>query len=259
MSQTKVTLPTTPSFELSGKRALVVGSSSGIGQGCAVALASAGAHVVCAARRADVLQETVDAMLEKGWQASALAFDAANLDELTVALKGQAAFDVVVNSAGLARHSAALDTTPEDYDAVMDLNLRAAYFLSVGAVHGMKAEGIAGSIIHISSQMGHVGGIDRAVYCASKHGLEGMIKAMAIEWAPMGIRINTICPTFIRTPLTEQTFSNPERTAWVLEKIKLGRVGEVEDIMGAVLYLASNASSLVTGTSMLIDGGWTAD
>ena len=123
----------------------------------------------------------------------------------------------------------------------------------------MQAAGLRGSIIHISSQMGHVGGIDRAVYCASKHGLEGMIKAMAIEWGKRRIRINSICPTFIRTPLTEGTFDNPERVAWIQEKIKLGRVGEVEDIMGAVLYLASDASALVTGTSMLIDGGWTAD
>jgi len=254
-----VDLPTAPSFNLSGKRSLVVGASSGIGQGCAVALASAGAHVVCAARDPDKLQKTVDAIVAKGWQASALQMDAADLDGLKSTLDEQAAFDVVVNSAGLARHSPALETTPEDYDAVMNLNLRGAYFLSIGAANRMKAAGIHGSIIHISSQMGHVGGIDRAVYCASKHGLEGMIKSMAIEWASLGIRVNTICPTFIRTPLTEATFADPERTAWVLDKIKLGRVGEVEDIMGAVLYLASSASSLVTGTSMLIDGGWTAD
>jgi len=252
-------LPKPPSFDLNGKRALVVGASSGIGQGCAVALASAGAHVICAARNASKLNDTVQAMLNEGWQAEALPLDMANLDELTTCLKAQQAFDVVVNSAGLARHSAALDTTPQDYDEVMNLNLRAAYFLSVGAAWGMKSANIAGSIIHISSQMGHVGGIDRAVYCASKHGLEGMIKSMAIEWAELNIRINTICPTFIRTPLTEPTFADPDRVAWVLEKIKLGRVGEVEDVMGAVLYLASSASSLVTGTSMLIDGGWTAD
>lgn len=114
-----------------------------------------------------------------------------------------------------------------------------------------------GSIIHISSQMGHIGGYDRAVYCAGKHGLEGMIKVMAMEWGKHKIRINNICPTFIRTPLTEQTFSRPERVQWIEDKIKLGRIGEVEDIMGAVVYLASDASSLVTGTHMIIDGGWT--
>jgi len=115
-----------------------------------------------------------------------------------------------------------------------------------------------GSIITISSQMGHIGGIDRTVYAASKHAVEGMTKSMAIEWAPHGIRVNTICPTFIRTPLAEQTLKDPERVRWIEEKIKLGRIGEVEDIMGAVVFLASDASSLVTGASLLIDGGWTA-
>ncbi|MCR9273331.1 MULTISPECIES: SDR family NAD(P)-dependent oxidoreductase [Mameliella] len=251
-----MTLPRTPSLRLDGKRALVTGASSGIGQACAVALAEAGAHVICAARGADRLNETVAEMQAEGWSAAALPLDIADLDVMRDALAGQR-LDVVVNSAGLARHSPAMETTPEDYDAVMGVNLRAAYFLSVAAAKAMPETG--GSIIHISSQMGHVGGIDRAVYCASKHGLEGMIKAMAIEWGKRRIRINSICPTFIRTPLTAQTFDNPERAAWIEEKIKLGRVGEVEDIMGAVLYLASDASALVTGTSMLIDGGWTAD
>ena len=123
---------------------------------------------------------------------------------------------------------------------------------------GLVEAGRGGSIITISSQMGHVGGIDRTVYCATKHAVEGMTKAMAIEWGRKGIRVNTICPTFIRTPLTEATFDNPERVAWITEKIKLGRVGEVEDIMGAVTFLASDASALITGTSLLIDGGWTA-
>ncbi|MBT52078.1 MAG: 3-oxoacyl-ACP reductase [Mameliella sp.] len=251
-----MTLPRTPSMRLDGKRALVTGASSGIGQACAVALAEAGAHVICAARGMDRLNDTVSQMQAEGWSAEALALDIADLDAMNAALAGQR-LDVVVNSAGLARHSPALDTTPEDFDAVMGINLRAAYFLSVAAARCMADTG--GSIIHISSQMGHVGGIDRAVYCASKHGLDGMIKAMAIEWGERQIRINTICPTFIRTPLTKQTFDNPERAAWIEDKIKLGRIGEVEDIMGAVLYLSSNASALVTGTSMLIDGGWTAD
>ncbi len=252
-------LPHTPSFRLDGKRALVTGASSGIGQGCAVALAEAGAHVVCAARGVEKLQATVDAMAAEGWSAEALALDMADLDALSDAMTGQAPFDVVVNSAGMARHGPALETTPEDYDAVMDLDLRAAYFLSAGAAKGMQAAGLRGSIIHISSQMGHVGGIDRAVYCAAKHGLEGMIKAMAVEWGPMGIRVNTICPTFIRTPLAQVTLDNPERAKWITDKIKLGRVGEVEDIMGAVAYLASDASAMVTGTALLIDGGWTAE
>ncbi|MDU9004423.1 SDR family NAD(P)-dependent oxidoreductase [Sedimentitalea todarodis] len=253
------TLPRTPSLRLDGKRALVTGASSGIGMGCAVALAEAGAHVVCAARGKDKLQAAVDAMRDQGWSAETLTLDMGDLSALNAALTAQDPFDVVVNSAGAARHGPALETQPDDYDAVMNLNLRAAYFLSVGAAEGMKSASRGGSIIHVSSQMGHVGGIDRAVYCASKHGLEGMVKAMAIEWGAERIRINTVCPTFIRTPLTEATFDNPERAAWITEKIKLGRVGEVEDIMGAVLYLASDAAALVTGTSLLIDGGWTAD
>lgn len=251
-----MSLPRTPSQRLDGKRALVTGASSGIGQGCAVALAEAGAHVVCAARGMDKLQSGVDAMIAEGWSAEALALDMSDLAALAEMFATQDPFDVVVNSAGLARHSPAFETTPEDYDAVMNLDLRAAYFLSVGAAKGMLGRG--GSIIHISSQMGHVGGIDRAVYCAAKHGLEGMVKAMAIEWGGERIRINTVCPTFIRTPLTAPTFDDPEKAAWIEEKIKLGRVGEVEDIMGAVAYLASSASAMVTGTSLLIDGGWTA-
>lgn len=254
-----MSLPKIPSFRLDGRRALVTGASSGIGAACASALAELGAHVVCAARGADKLQAVVEEINARGDSASALQLDMADLDQLVAALTAEPAFDVVVNSAGLARHSAALETRPEDFDAVFGLNLRAAYFLSTGAARAMIAAGKPGSIIHISSQMGHVGGIDRAVYCATKHGLEGMVKAMAVEWGPAQIRINTVCPTFIRTPLTQSTFDNPERAAWIKEKIKLGRVGEVEDIMGAVAYLASDASSLVTGTALMVDGGWTAD
>ena len=251
-------LPRPPSFDLTGKRALVTGASSGIGQGCAVALAGAGAHVVCAARGAERLEATVAAMRAAGYSAAALPLDQGDLVALEAALS-DTAYDVVVNSAGLARHGPALDTTPADYDAVMGVNLRSAYFLSAWAARAMIAAQKPGSIIHISSQMGHVGGVDRAVYCASKHGLEGMVKAMAIEWGKSNVRINTVCPTFIRTPLTQATFDDPDRAAWIMEKIKLPRVGEVDDIMGAVLYLASGASAMVTGTSMLIDGGWTAD
>ena len=158
----------------------------------------------------------------------------------------------------MARQKPALETSAEDFDSVMDVNLRSAYFLSIYAAQLMKAAKIDGSIIHISSQMGHIGGTHRSVYCASKHALEGMVKSMAIEWGSLGIRINTICPTFIRTPLSQATLDNPEGLKRIQDKIKLSRVGEVEDIMGAALYLASDASSLVTGTHILVDGGWTA-
>lgn len=253
-----IDLPRTPSFRLDGKRAFVSGASSGIGQASAVALAEAGAHVVCAARGVERLEATVAALQERGASAEALVLDQSDLGALETAVRGQV-YDVVVNAAGTAHPVEALQTTPEDFDRVMDLNLRSAYFLSVWAAEAMQKAGNRGAIIHISSQMGHVGGAGRTVYCASKFGLEGMIKAMAIEWGPAGIRINAVAPTFIRTPLTQKTFDDPERMAWINDMIKLGRPGEVADIMGAVLYLAGEAAALVTGTSLLVDGGWTAD
>ena len=249
-------LPRTPSFRLDGRRAFIAGASRGIGLGCAVALAEAGAHVVMAARGADALAEAVQAMTEAGLSAEAVALDVTDLQAVRATFAAHGPFDILCNSAGIARHSPAADTTPEDFDAVTNVNIRAAYFLAQEAAKGMRGRG--GSIIQISSQMGHVGGIDRAVYCGTKHAVEGFSKAMAIDWAPEKIRVNTICPTFIRTPLTEATFADPEKVAWITSKIKLGRVGEIEDIMGAVTYLASDAAALVTGTSILVDGGWTA-
>ena len=249
-------LPRTPSLRLDGRRALVTGASSGIGLGAACALAEAGAHVVCAARRADVLDEAVEAMRAEGWSAEAQPLDVADVEAVRAACAEP--FDAVVNSAGLARHAPSLETEPDDFDTVANVNLRGAYFLSQATARAAKAAGRSLSIVHVSSQMAHVGGVDRAVYCATKWGLEGMTKAMAIEWGAHGIRINTVCPTFVRTPLTEATFENPERRAWVESKIKLGRVADVEDVMGAVLYLAGDASAMVTGTSLLVDGGWTA-
>ena len=251
--------PKTPSFRLDGKRALVAGASSGIGLAAAVALAEHGAEVVLAARRAEKLADIVAALRDRGWAAQAMTLDIADVEATRDALGAQDPFDIMVNSAGAARHSKAVDTTPQDFDAVMDINLRGAYFLTQTVAKGMLAAGKTGSLINISSQMGHVGGLDRAVYCASKFAVEGFTKAMALEFGPAKIRVNTICPTFILTDLTRPTFDDPEKRAWVLNKIKLGRAGEVEDLMGAVVYLASDASSLVTGTAMMVDGGWTAD
>lgn len=251
-----MTLPRTPSFRLDGRRALVAGASRGIGLGCAVALAEAGAHVVMTARGADALDTAVAEMQASGFSAEGAVLDVTDLAAQTRLFAEHGPFHVLVNSAGTARHSRSIDTTEADFDAVSNVNLKAAYFLAINAARQMQR---GGAIIQISSQMGHVGGIDRAVYCATKFGVEGMTKAMAVELGPHGIRVNTICPTFIRTPLTAPTFANPERVAWIEDKIKLGRVGEVEDIMGAVVYLASDASALVTGTSLMVDGGWTAD
>lgn len=250
-----MTLPRTPSFSLTGKRAFVPGGSRGIGLGCAVALAEAGAHVIIAARGQQAVEAAVAEMSVAGFSAEGLTLDITDIEATRAAVQALGQIDVLCNSAGLARHSAATETTPEDFDAVSNVNVRAAYFLAQAAAAAMSD---GGSIIQISSQMGHVGGIDRAVYCGTKHAVEGFTKAMAIEWGPRNIRVNTLCPTFIRTPLTAPTFADPEKRAWIESKIKLPRVAEVEDIMGAVLFLAADASAMVTGTSILVDGGWTA-
>lgn len=254
-----MSLPQTPSFRLDGKRALVAGGSSGIGLACAVALAGVGAEVTVSARNPDKLGAVVKDMRDAGFQADALAMDISDIAATEDAIAKHGPFDVLVNSAGLAIHSPAIETEEADFDAVSDVNFKGAYFLTRAVAKGLLVAGKTGSLINITSQMAHVGGIDRALYCGTKFAVEGFTKAMAIEWGKQGIRVNTICPTFIRTALTEQTFSNPDRVAWIMDKIKLGRVGEVTDMMGPVVYLASDASALMTGTHMLIDGGWTAD
>lgn len=254
-----IVLPITPSFRLDGKRALVAGASSGIGLACASALARAGAQTVVAARSADKLAALVAALREAGYSAEAMTLDVADVAATEEAVADGGPFDILVNSAGLARHGPALETTEADFDAVTTLNFKGAYFLTRAVARGLMAAGRPGSLINVSSQMAQVGGIDRAVYAATKHAVEGFTKSMAIEWGKAGIRVNTICPTFIKTALTQSTFDQPERRAWIEDKIKLGRVGEVEDIMGAVQFLASDASALVTGTALMIDGGWTAD
>ncbi|EBA13273.1 SDR family NAD(P)-dependent oxidoreductase [Roseobacter sp. CCS2] len=254
-----MTLPQTPSFRLDGKRALVAGGSSGIGLACAAALAEAGAEVTLSARNTAKLDAVVQQMRDAGFQANAIAMDVVDVAATEAAVAEHGPFDILVNSAGFAIHSPAVDTKEADFDAVSDINFKGAYFLTRAVAKGLLAAGKPGSLINITSQMAHVGGIDRAVYCSTKFAVEGFTKAMAIEWGKQGIRVNTICPTFIRTPLTEQTFNNPDRVAWIMDKIKLGRIGEVTDIMGPVVYLASDASALMTGTHMLIDGGWTAD
>jgi len=254
-----MTLPSTPSFRLDGRRALVAGASSGIGAACAVALGEAGAEVTLAARSADKLNALAAEMAAAGMSVKTLCVDVSDVEATEAAVAANGPFDVLVNSAGTARHSPATETSDTDFDAVSDLNIKGAYFLTRAVAKGLIAAGKQGSLINISSQMAHVGGIDRAVYSATKHAVEGFTKSMAIEWGAHGIRVNTICPTFIRTALTASTFASPERRKWIEGKIKLGRVGEVTDIMGGVVYLASDASALVTGTSLLIDGGWTAE
>ena len=250
-------IPATPSFRLDSKRALVTGGAQGIGLACTVALAEAGAKVTVASRDLVKIQAVIKNLDDKGLSVQGHQLDASKVDEIRQFFQAHDPFDVVVNSSGMARHRLALDTTESDYDVVMDLNAKGAFFLAAEAARQMERLG-GGSIIQISSQMGLQGGVERTVYCASKHAVEGMTKAMAIEWAPKRIRVNSICPTFIKTALTESTLKDPEKVSWIKSKIKLGRLGELEDIMGAVVFLAADASSLVTGTHIIIDGGWTA-
>ena len=202
-------LPSTPSFRLDGKRALVTGASSGIGLGCAVACAEAGAHVVLAARSRQALEDVASTLNELGHSVEVEVLDVADIDAVKTYVSAAEPFDVLVNSAGMARHGPAIELSEQDFDVVSDVNVRGAYFLTREVAKRLISAGKPGSLINISSQMGHVGGIDRSIYCASKHAVEGFTKAMAIEFGPHGVRVNTVGPTFVRTPLTKATFDNP--------------------------------------------------
>jgi NAD(P)-dependent dehydrogenase (short-subunit alcohol dehydrogenase family) len=251
-------LPATPSFRLDRKRALVTGAGRGIGLALAAALAEAGAHVTLCARSGSEIAAGAEAIRLRGQSADGLALDLTDIPAVQAALAARDAYDILINNAGATRTKPMLDMTPEDYDAVFGINVRAAYFVAQAVAAGLVKAGKPGSIIHISSQMGHVGGVDRTLYAASKHAIEGLTKAMAIEFGKAGIRVNSLAPTFIRTDLTAATLANPERLAWIKSKIKLDRIGQVEDLMGAAVFLASDASALMTGASLVIDGGWTA-
>jgi NAD(P)-dependent dehydrogenase (short-subunit alcohol dehydrogenase family) len=251
-----VTLPTTPSFRLDGRRAIVTGAGRGIGLAAAAALSEAGAEVTLVSRTAFEVEE---AAAQIGNGATAAVLDVSNIAAVKAFFAVRPAFHILVNNAGTNRPKPMWDVSEDDYDAVYDLNVKSAFFVAQACVQKMIAEGKAGSLIHIGSQMGHVGGPNRSLYCGSKWALEGMNKSFALDLAPHRIRSNTIAPTFIETPLTKPYFEDPAFKASVLSKIKLGRIGQVEDLMGAILFLASDASALMTGTSMIIDGGWTAD
>lgn len=252
-------LPKTPSFRLDGKRALVTGAGRGIGLALAAALAEAGAEVTLAARSAAEIEAAADAIRAADGKARSAVLDVSDHAAVAAFFAALPPFHVLVNNAGTNRPMPMQDVSEADYDAVLGLNVKAAFFVTQAAVKRMLAEDVAGSLIHIGSQMGHVGGPRRSLYCASKWAIEGMSKAFALDLAPYNIRSNTLAPTFIETPMTKPFFADEAFKASVLAKIKLGRIGRVEDLMGAVLYLASDASSLVTGTSLIVDGGWTAE
>ena len=252
-------LPTAPSQRLDGRRALVTGAGRGIGLACATALADAGSAVTLIARSAHEIEAAVGALRERGGTAEATVLDVTDLAAVSRFFAARPAFHVLVNNAGTNRPKHVLEVTEADFDAVLELNLKSAFFVAQQCAARMVTEGVAGSLIHLSSQMGHVGGFHRSLYCASKWALEGLNKALALDLATSRIRSNTIAPTFIETPLTEPYFAEAAFKAAVLTKIKLGRIGKVEDLMGAVLFLASDASALMTGSSLLLDGGWTAD
>jgi NAD(P)-dependent dehydrogenase (short-subunit alcohol dehydrogenase family) len=252
-------LTKTPSFRLDGRRALVTGGGRGIGLAAASALAEAGAHVTLAARTAQEIEDAAAAIRARGQQADALPLDVTDIDATRAALAAREPFQILVNNAGMNRPAMLPDVKVEDFDAIFSLNVRAAFFMAQTVATRLIAAKLPGSIINISSQMGHVGAARRTVYCASKHAMEGFTKAMAIELAPHNIRVNSLGPTFLETPMTKPFFENKAFRDEVLGKIKLGRLGQLEDLTGAIVFLASDASSLMTGSALVLDGGWTAE
>ena len=254
-----VDLAKTPSFRLDGKRALVTGAGRGLGLAAASALADAGAHVTLAARTESEIAEASAAIRARGQKAEPLTLDVRDVEAAKTKIAAAEPFDILVNNAGTNKPAQFVDVKVEDFDFVFGLNVRAAYFVAQAVARRLVVAKRPGSIINMSSQMGHVGGPTRTVYCATKHAMEGFTKAMAIELAAHKIRVNTLAPTFIETPMTRPFFQNEAFRKDTLSRIKLGRLGQLEDLTGAIVFLASDASALMTGTSMVVDGGWTAE
>ncbi len=255
----QIDLAKSPSFRLDGKRAMVTGAGRGIGLTAASALASAGAHVTLAARTKAEIEAAAAAIRARGEAAEALVLDVTDVEAARKAIATAEPFQILVNNAGMNRPALLPDVKVEDFDAIFALNVRAAFFAAQAVAGKLVEAKLSGSIINISSQMGHVGAARRTVYCASKHAMEGFTKAMAIELAPHNIRVNSLGPTFLETPMTRPFFENKAFRDEVLSKIKLGRLGQLDELTGAIVFLASDASSLMTGSAMVLDGGWTAE
>jgi len=245
-------------FRLDGKTALVTGAGRGIGRATALALAAAGAELILVSRTGSQLDQVAGEIASRGGETRVLPFDVTDSSAVRDAFAGLGRLDILVNNAGLNRPQPFLKVDEPTLDLLLGLNVRAAFIVAQSAARLMVANG-GGVIINMSSQMGHVGSdLNRTVYVMTKHAVEGLTKAMAVELAPKGVRVVSIAPTFITTPLTKPFFDDPVFRKWVVDRIPLGRVGTVEEVANAVVFLASPAAALVTGSSLLVDGGWTA-
>ncbi|MEP1470993.1 MAG: SDR family oxidoreductase [Halieaceae bacterium] len=240
-------------FRLDGKRALVTGAGKGIGRACAQVLAEAGADVIAVARTTEDLESLAEQCNGKiqPWTEDVTS------DTFLHRLAGLETLDVLVNNVGTNKPQPFIDVETDTLDLMLTLNVRAGFLAAQAAARIMVKQG-SGSIIHMGSQMGHVGAANRTVYCMTKHAIEGLTKAMAVELAPSGVRVNSVAPTFIETPMTRPMFQNTEFHEDVISRIPMGKVGHVDDVANAVLFLACPASGMVTGDSLKVDGGWTA-
>src|SRR3954447_24867166 len=245
-------------FRVDGLTAVITGASRGIGGGCARLLAALGAHVVLVARSVRDLQTAVSEIEASGGSAEYWAIDLkSSLAEFKERISTLPALDILVNNAGINRPQSFFAVDTETFDELFNLNVRVSFFCAQIAAQRMVETKRSGSIVMISSQAGHVGLPDRSVYCSTKFAIEGMTKAIALEAAQFGIRVNTVAPTYVPTPMTEPMFRDPKFSEFVQANIPMGRMATVEEVAAAVAYLAAPASRIVTGTSLLVDGGWT--